>query len=87
MAGEGSDCEGREASLAPNPMADTSSRSRDLDKLLLRPGNLVGPRFEPGPEVPTPSSIPIPTLSLSLSIPFLCRSCEMTFRPSPKCWW
>ncbi|KAL2628216.1 hypothetical protein AAZX31_07G239500 [Glycine max] len=32
-------------------MADTSSRSRDLDKLLLRPGNLVGPRFEPGPEL------------------------------------
>lgn len=38
-------------------MADTSvqvqqpSRSRDLDKLLLRPGNLVGPRFEPGAEV------------------------------------
>ncbi|MCI15725.1 NEDD8-activating enzyme E1 catalytic subunit-like, partial [Trifolium medium] len=35
-------------------MADTSvqlqqpSRSRDLDKLLLRPGNLVGPSFEPG---------------------------------------
>ncbi|GMN46615.1 hypothetical protein TIFTF001_015787 [Ficus carica] len=24
------------------------SRSRDLDKLLLRPGNLVGPTFEPG---------------------------------------
>ncbi|KAL9325510.1 hypothetical protein ACSQ67_006155 [Phaseolus vulgaris] len=32
-------------------MADTSSRSRDLDKLLLRPGNLVGPRFEPGAEL------------------------------------
>lgn len=27
------------------------SRSRDLDKLLLRPGNLVGPTFEPGPEL------------------------------------
>ncbi|KAH1200704.1 NEDD8-activating enzyme E1 catalytic subunit [Glycine soja] len=27
-------------------MADTSGRSRDLDKLLLRPGNLVGPRLE-----------------------------------------
>ncbi|XP_004507708.1 NEDD8-activating enzyme E1 catalytic subunit [Cicer arietinum] len=37
-------------------MADTTtsvppSRSRDLDKLLLRPGNLVGPRFEPGTEL------------------------------------
>ncbi|KAF4350198.1 hypothetical protein F8388_013619 [Cannabis sativa] len=35
-------------------MADTAvqpSRSRDLDKLLLRPGNLVGPSFEPGPEL------------------------------------
>lgn len=32
-------------------MADSTaqvSRSRDLDKLLLRPGNLVGPTFEPG---------------------------------------
>ncbi|CAM8887463.1 unnamed protein product [Rhodiola kirilowii] len=27
------------------------SRSRDLDKLLLRPGNLVGPDFEPGVEL------------------------------------
>ncbi|KAK4775723.1 hypothetical protein SAY87_023684 [Trapa incisa] len=32
-------------------MADSTSRSRDLDKLLLRPGNLVGPSFEPGPEL------------------------------------
>lgn len=35
-------------------MADSTahvSRSRDLDKLLLRPGHLVGPTFEPGPEV------------------------------------
>ncbi|KAL6971526.1 NEDD8-activating enzyme E1 catalytic subunit [Sarracenia purpurea var. burkii] len=35
-------------------MADSSaqvSRSRDLDKLLLRPGHLVGPNFEPGPEL------------------------------------
>ncbi|XP_057422231.1 NEDD8-activating enzyme E1 catalytic subunit [Lotus japonicus] len=35
-------------------MAETTvqpSRSRDLDKLLLRPGNLVGPRFEPGTEL------------------------------------
>ncbi|OWM83059.1 hypothetical protein CDL15_Pgr011741 [Punica granatum] len=33
-------------------MADSAtSRSRDLDKLLLRPGNLVGPSFEPGPEL------------------------------------
>ncbi|GAU18353.1 hypothetical protein TSUD_202420 [Trifolium subterraneum] len=38
--------------------ADTSvqlqqqpSKSRDLDKLLLRPGNLVGPSFEPGAEL------------------------------------
>ncbi|XVF63191.1 hypothetical protein PTKIN_Ptkin09bG0068300 [Pterospermum kingtungense] len=31
-------------------MADAAppSKSRDLDKLLLRPGNLVGPNFEPG---------------------------------------
>ncbi|KVI11251.1 NEDD8-activating enzyme E1 catalytic subunit isoform X1 [Cynara cardunculus var. scolymus] len=28
-----------------------SSRSRDLDKLLLRPGHLVGPAFEPGTEL------------------------------------
>ncbi|KAL0388645.1 UNVERIFIED_CONTAM: NEDD8-activating enzyme E1 catalytic subunit [Sesamum radiatum] len=27
------------------------SRSRDLDKLLLRPGHLVGPNFEPGSEL------------------------------------
>lgn len=27
------------------------SRSRDLDKLILRPGHLVGPNFEPGQEV------------------------------------
>ncbi|KAJ9700241.1 hypothetical protein PVL29_005863 [Vitis rotundifolia] len=35
-------------------MADSTahvSRSRDLDKLLLRPGHLVGPTFEPGPEL------------------------------------
>ncbi|KAH7573728.1 hypothetical protein JRO89_XS03G0199000 [Xanthoceras sorbifolium] len=35
-------------------MADSvapPSRSRDLDKLLLRPGNLVGPNFEPGAEL------------------------------------
>ncbi|GAV84594.1 ThiF domain-containing protein/UBACT domain-containing protein/E2_bind domain-containing protein/UBA_e1_thiolCys domain-containing protein [Cephalotus follicularis] len=35
-------------------MVDTAtppSRSRDLDKLLLRPGNLVGPTFEPGTEL------------------------------------
>ncbi|CAL5416081.1 unnamed protein product [Camellia sinensis] len=35
-------------------MADSTaqvSRSRDLDKLLLRPGHLVGPNFEPGPEL------------------------------------
>ncbi|GLU08831.1 hypothetical protein SLE2022_257160 [Rubroshorea leprosula] len=29
----------------------SKSRSRDLDKLLLRPGNLVGPNFEPGAEL------------------------------------
>uniref|UniRef100_A0A5B7AB55 NEDD8-activating enzyme E1 catalytic subunit n=1 Tax=Davidia involucrata TaxID=16924 RepID=A0A5B7AB55_DAVIN len=35
-------------------MADSAaqlSRSRDLDKLLLRPGHLVGPTFEPGTEL------------------------------------
>ncbi|RYR11889.1 hypothetical protein Ahy_B04g069408 isoform B [Arachis hypogaea] len=36
-------------------MAETAatqpSRSRDLDKLLLRPGNLVGPRFEPSAQL------------------------------------
>ncbi|EYU41524.1 hypothetical protein MIMGU_mgv1a0097981mg, partial [Erythranthe guttata] len=33
-------------------MAETQpSRSRDLDKLLLRPGHLVGPNFEPGSEL------------------------------------
>ncbi|XP_077218120.1 NEDD8-activating enzyme E1 catalytic subunit-like isoform X3 [Tasmannia lanceolata] len=34
-------------------MADPSEhgRWRDLDKLLLRPGNLVGPNFEPGPDL------------------------------------
>ncbi|KAL5984463.1 NEDD8-activating enzyme E1 catalytic subunit [Asimina triloba] len=34
-----------------NPSAAQVSRWRDLDKLLLRPGNLVGPTFEPGPEL------------------------------------
>ncbi|XP_068663944.1 NEDD8-activating enzyme E1 catalytic subunit [Aristolochia californica] len=29
----------------------TNDRWRDLDKLLLRPGNLVGPNFEPSPEL------------------------------------
>lgn len=35
------------------PMADSTanSRTRDLDKLLLRPGHLVGPTFEPGPQL------------------------------------
>ncbi|KAK8281449.1 hypothetical protein V6Z12_D09G239800 [Gossypium hirsutum] len=34
-------------------MADAAppSKSRDLDKLLLRPGNLVGPTFDPGVQV------------------------------------
>lgn len=44
-------------------MADTEaqpSRSRDLDKLLLRPGNLVGANFDPGEEVKS-------TLPLTLS--------------------
>ncbi|RYR63456.1 hypothetical protein Ahy_A04g021258 isoform D [Arachis hypogaea] len=31
--------------------ATQPSRSRDLDKLLLRPGNLVGPRFEPSAQL------------------------------------
>ncbi|OMO95282.1 hypothetical protein CCACVL1_05453 [Corchorus capsularis] len=31
--------------------ASTASESRDLDKLLLRPGNLVDPDFEPGTEL------------------------------------
>lgn len=34
-----------------------SSRSRDLDKLLLRPGNLIGANFEPGSQVGTSSSL------------------------------
>ncbi|KAM1023211.1 hypothetical protein TB2_043999 [Malus domestica] len=34
--------------MAP-PFTAEDSRSRDLDKLLLRAGNLVGPTFEPGP--------------------------------------
>lgn len=40
--------------LAKLTMADSlggSSRWVDLDRLLVRPGNLVGPGFEPGPEV------------------------------------
>jgi hypothetical protein len=28
-----------------------AERWADLDKLLMRPGNLVGPGFEPGPEL------------------------------------
>ncbi|KAF6139581.1 hypothetical protein GIB67_015538 [Kingdonia uniflora] len=32
-------------------LTDSRSRSRDLDKLLLRPGNIVGKLFEPGPEL------------------------------------
>ncbi|GAB4851129.1 NEDD8-activating enzyme E1 catalytic subunit [Ancistrocladus abbreviatus] len=41
------------SSSADCAMADSTanSRTRDLDKLLLRPGNLVGPTFEPGPEL------------------------------------
>ncbi|XP_076933954.1 NEDD8-activating enzyme E1 catalytic subunit-like [Bidens hawaiensis] len=31
--------------------ASSSSRTRDLDKLLLRPGHLVGPTFEPGTQL------------------------------------
>lgn len=30
---------------------DVQDRWRDLDMLLTRPGNLVGPGFEPGPEL------------------------------------
>lgn len=40
--------------LAKLTMADSlggSSRWVDLDRLLVRPGNLVGPGFEPGPEL------------------------------------
>lgn len=35
------------------PMADSTanSRTRDLDRLLLRPGHLVAPNFQPGPEL------------------------------------
>ncbi|CAO2832075.1 unnamed protein product [Amaranthus hypochondriacus] len=35
------------------PMAESTanSRTRDLDRLLLRPGHLVGPHFRPGPEL------------------------------------
>ncbi|KAF5195326.1 Nedd8-activating enzyme e1 catalytic subunit [Thalictrum thalictroides] len=32
-------------------MAESAGRWRDLDKLLLRPGNIVSPNFEPGPEL------------------------------------
>lgn len=48
------DIEAVEAHQSPTdidvPMADSTanSRTRDLDKLLLRPGHLVGPLFEPG---------------------------------------
>lgn len=43
----------REVYLVQLSMASAAgaSRSRDLDKLLLRPGPLVGPNFEPGPEL------------------------------------
>ncbi|XP_010255917.1 PREDICTED: NEDD8-activating enzyme E1 catalytic subunit [Nelumbo nucifera] len=34
-----------------DPVSQASSRWRDLDKLLLRPGNLVGPNFDPGTEL------------------------------------
>ncbi|KAL4556538.1 hypothetical protein LXL04_039194 [Taraxacum kok-saghyz] len=37
--------------LMADATAPQSSRSRDLDKLLLRPGHLVGPTFEPGTEL------------------------------------
>ena len=42
-------------------MAETvvqPSRSRDLDKLLLRPGNIIGANFDPGLEV-NPLSFPL----------------------------
>lgn len=50
--GQGSSCSS--IALAALSMADSPSmetRWQDLDRLLLRPGNLVGPGFEPGPEV------------------------------------
>eukprot|EP00249_Psilotum_nudum_P002700 c15822_g1_i1 orf=405-1733(-) len=31
--------------------SDSEGRWKDIDRLLLRPGNLVGPDFEPGPEL------------------------------------
>ncbi|KAF3457189.1 hypothetical protein FNV43_RR01846 [Rhamnella rubrinervis] len=40
---------GREIQREFGRMAEIASKSRDLDKLLLRPGNLVGSNFEPGP--------------------------------------
>lgn len=35
----------------PRALSDASGRWADLDKLLLRPGKLVGPGFEPSVEV------------------------------------
>lgn len=38
--------------MTPEPMDSSSAeRWQDLDKLLTRSGNLVGPGFEPGPEL------------------------------------
>lgn len=67
------------AGLAALAMADSSGRWVDLDRLLLRPGNLVGPGFEPGPEVSIPSRsihsrvLGSGSLSISASDPFSAR--------------
>lgn len=40
-------------------VAMAASRWADLNRLLLRPGNLVGPGFEPGPEVNFTARFPV----------------------------
>lgn len=55
-------------SPSPAMAASLAGRWADLDRLLLRQGNLVGPGFEPGPEVHHLPSFP----STNLSAP--CRS-------------
>lgn len=57
--------------IANLTMADslTASRWADLDRLLLRPGNLVGPGFEPGPEVNPIPSLPHLPVTFQLAVP------------------
>lgn len=57
-------------SPSPAMTASLAGRWADLDRLLLRQGNLVGPGFEPGPEVHHLPSFP------STNLPHLSAPCR-----------